>query len=80
MSASLCDSLVQAYMYDCPDRHGLDGVQSVTYICHGLDSHPGQSRIGGPIPDWDWTPFKIIQPQSQIERPIRDLDWMIFKM
>ena len=64
-----------SYMYDCPIRYGLDGVQTVTYVCHGLDDHPGQSRIGHPIRDWDWTLFKIIQSQSQIGCPIRDLDW-----
>ena len=42
-------------MYDCPIRYGLDGVQTVTYVCHGLDGHPGQSRIGRPNRDWDWT-------------------------
>ena len=59
-------------MCDCPIHHGLDTIQSVTYLCHGLDSHPGQSRIGHPICDWDWTLFKIIQSQSRIGRPIRD--------
>ena len=59
-------------MYDCPDRHGLDGIQSVTYVCHGLYCHPGQSQIGCPIRDWDWTLFKIIQSQSRIGHPIRD--------
>ena len=67
-------------IYDCPDRNGLDGVQSVTYVCHGLDNHPGQSRIGCPIRDWDWTHFKIIQSQSQIGCPIRDWDWTLFKI
>ena len=42
-------------MYVCPIRHGLDTIQSVTYICHALDSHPDQSRIGCPNRDWDWT-------------------------
>ena len=51
-------------MYNCPVRNGLDTIQSVTYICHGLDSHPGQSLIGRSIHDWDWTLFKIIQSKQ----------------
>ena len=58
-------------MFDCPDRQELGGVQSVTYICHRLDSHRGQSRIGHQIRDWDWTLFKDIQSQSRIGRTIR---------
>ena len=65
---------------NCPIRHGFDTLQIVTYVCHGLDSHPGQSRIGRPICDWDWTHFKIIQTKhgldvqfmTWIEHPIRD--------
>ena len=53
-------------MYDCPDRIGLDGIQSVTYVCHRLDSHPGQSRIGCPIRDWDWMILKSVQSLSRI--------------
>ena len=70
--------MLQRAIYDCPARNGLDGVQSMTYICHGLDSHPDQSWIGRPIRDWDWTCFKIIQ--SRIRHLIRGWDWTLFKI
>ena len=66
-------------MYACPIRHGLDTIQSVTYICHGLDVQyvteigrflkSTKSRFGHPICDWDWTLFEIIQVMVWMSNP-----------
>ena len=66
------DNPYRRAIYDCPDRYGLDGVQTVTYVCHGLDDYPGQSRIGHPNRDLDWMVLESVQSKSRIGRPIRD--------
>ena len=65
-------------MYDCPDRNGLDGIQSVTRIGHFLKS--SKPSHGLDVQSVTWIGCSIRDSRvSRIECPFHDWDWMVWK-
>ena len=55
-----------------PLANGSKKLGTITFVIGVVGDVQSKSRIGRPIPEWDWMILKSVQTKSQIGRPICD--------